>query len=157
MNTTLNKITTRAKQLRKKNPKLKYRDAIKKASIELRREHKIGGATKKSPVKKRVAAIKFIEKKETWRTPAKKIYRVERAKKGTFKGIKQISGIQNSSANRIRSDIERGIQMYNDNIIHLRKEKEKGYQGKINLVKAKLSILKKQLTEQNKLIRLMLK
>lgn len=59
MNNALKKIQTIAKRLRKENPRLKYQDAIKKASIEYK---KMGAAPKKKsssklPVKKNVTTV----------------------------------------------------------------------------------------------------
>lgn len=108
MSTTLNKITTRAKLLRRKNPKMKYIDAVKKASIELRKEGTIGKVKKvvttkkkkkvylvgkRKPVKKRVAAVKYTKRNETRKTPAKKVYRVIRKKNGIFNKMQKVSGI----------------------------------------------------------------
>jgi hypothetical protein len=131
MSTTLNKITARAKQLRKKHPSMKWLDAVKKSSIELRKEGTIGRApvrkvgakkrriTKKAfhkkvgsyseivsmakrntrKKKKRIAAVKFIEKNETKKTPAKKVYRVIRKKSGQFKGMQKVLGISHTDKN----------------------------------------------------------
>lgn len=44
MSATLNKITTKAKQIRKAHPSMKWTAAIKQASATLKREGKIGGA-----------------------------------------------------------------------------------------------------------------
>ena len=64
MSTTLNKITTRAKKIRKIHPSMKWIDAVKKASIELRKDGTIGRApAKKSSVKKRRITKKVINKK----------------------------------------------------------------------------------------------
>jgi hypothetical protein len=55
MSATLNKITTRAKQIRKKHPSMKWTSAIKQASSELRKSGTIGrtGIKKKVVRKKR--------------------------------------------------------------------------------------------------------
>lgn len=150
MNKTLNKITTRAKQLRKKNPKLKYTDAVKKASLELRKEGVIGGVIKKIPSRK--TPIKKPVKRKREVAPKRKVITKISSRKEVIGGV-----IHAPTFNRIRNEIERAIKSYNDNIVNLRKHKEKGYQVKIKLNQSKLAILKKQLTEQNKLIRLMLK
>ena len=83
----LNKITSRAKQLRKINPKLKWIDAVKKASGEYRS----GTKTKTAPPKK-VGATKFLERGESKKTPVKRTIRIERKANGTIKSFKKVAG-----------------------------------------------------------------
>lgn len=45
--------------------------------------------------KRRVAAVKFIERGETRRTKPKKVYRITRSRTGTFKKTKSVSGSPN--------------------------------------------------------------
>lgn len=96
MSTTLKKITAKAKQLRIKNKKLSWRDAVKKASIELRKDKKIPTQTGGSSIKadRRRKALPPGKRKSA----SGKIY-YERRKnrsdvKGTLQGIneKQLIG-----------------------------------------------------------------
>ena len=72
------KAVALAKQLRKKNSKLTYQDAIKLAF-------------KKLP--KKVGAVKIIQKGESKNAKVTKVLEQTRGKKGYFKGYKRISGI----------------------------------------------------------------
>jgi hypothetical protein len=65
MSTALNKITTRAKQLRKKHPHMEWKTAIKKAGVEYR-----GGKIKSAPRKKAVhrKTVKRKKHHKNWGT-----------------------------------------------------------------------------------------
>lgn len=86
-------IITEAKSLRRKHPKRfdTWREYVAQASAIYASKHK-----GKSPVgkKRKVGAVKFIEKKETKRTKPRTI-RVQRKKDGTFKSFKQVGAIDN--------------------------------------------------------------
>ena len=81
----LNKITTRAKQLRKSHPKLTWIDAVKKASGEYRNGSK--------HTTKKVGATKMIERGESKNTPVKRVIRIERKPDGTIKSMKKVGSI----------------------------------------------------------------
>lgn len=78
----LQKITQRAKQIRKAYPKKAWTECIKAASRELKKAGKLG-------------ATLVLEKKETRKTPVKRIVRVTRNSNGTYAGAKtvKVSGI----------------------------------------------------------------
>ena len=73
--THLKKITAAAKAIRRKHPNKKWTDCIKQASKQVK-----------------LGAVKYIEKGETKKTPATKVYRVQRKKAGTFNGYKKVAG-----------------------------------------------------------------
>lgn len=77
----LQKITTRAKQIRKKQPGKKWTACIKQAAREIKAGKKVG-------------ATLLIEKGESRRTKPKKVIQVARTKKGIFKkGSRIIAGM----------------------------------------------------------------
>ena len=79
------KVVAEASKLRKKNPKLTQAQAVKQAwAIQYSKEGK--SKTKK------VAAIKIIEKGESKKAKTKATYQQVRTKKGTYKGLKKVSG-----------------------------------------------------------------
>jgi hypothetical protein len=78
---TVQQISRKAKQIRHKGEK--WLHAIRRASKMLKGERS---------VKRKVAATKFIERGETKRTKAK-VYRRVRTRKGNFKSLKRIVGI----------------------------------------------------------------
>lgn len=80
----LSKITARAKQIRRSSPRTKWTAAIKQAGADYRAG--------------RLGAIKLIERGETKKTPVKKTYRVNRTKKGLFKGTSRVGSISRISA-----------------------------------------------------------
>ena len=73
-------------------------------------------AIKKKSGPKKVAAIKIIEKGESKSTKAKATYQQVRTKKGTYKGLKKISGLHNKI---VVSGIKKGI---NKSMLGLLKE-----------------------------------
>lgn len=87
--TAIQWISKQAKVIRKKHPSMAWSQCIKKASAEYKAKHK--PKTKSAP-KKKVGAVKYVEKGETKNTKPKKVYQVNRTKKGTFKGVKRIAG-----------------------------------------------------------------
>lgn len=86
------KVVAEAGKLRKKNPKLTQAQAVKQAFA----------------MQKKVGAIKIIEKGETKSSKAKATYQQVRTKKGTFKGLKKVGGMNRTikldKAKRIASD-----------------------------------------------------
>jgi hypothetical protein len=80
------KAAAEAKKLRAKNPKLTQAEAVKKAYANLY------GSAKKAAPKKKVGAIKIIEKGENKSSKVTKVLQQKRSKKGTFKGYKTLSG-----------------------------------------------------------------
>ena len=79
------KVVAEASKLRKKNPKLTQAQAVKQAwAIQYSKEGK------SKP--KKVAAIKIIEKGESKKAKPKATYQQVRTKKGTYKGLKKVSG-----------------------------------------------------------------
>lgn len=78
-------IFKEAKKIQRAHPRMDWQKAIQAAS----KKHKKVGAVKK----KKIAAVKFIERGEKRSTPSKKIYRVARSKDGTYKGAKRVNGV----------------------------------------------------------------
>lgn len=78
------KVVAEAGKLRKKNPKLTQAQAVKQAFA----------------MQKKVGAIKIIEKGETKSAKAKSTYQQVRTKKGTFKGLKKIAGVNKKYTNK---------------------------------------------------------
>jgi hypothetical protein len=85
------KVVAEAGKLRKKNPKLTQAQAVKQAWAM---SYSKAGVVKKKSAPKKVAAIKIIEKGETKSAKAKATYQQVRTKKGTFKGLKKVAGVQ---------------------------------------------------------------
>ena len=86
--TALQKIIHRAKQIRKSDKKMLWKDAVKKASAE----HNKG--QKKSVAKKKIGATKLIEKGENKNTPVSKTVLVIRRKNGTIETMKKVAGFR---------------------------------------------------------------
>lgn len=84
----LKKITSRAKALRRKHPTAKWTNLIKQASREIK--GKAPAKAKRS--KRRVSSVKYIDKGEAKNVRPSKVYRIQRSKKGTFKGYKRVAG-----------------------------------------------------------------
>ena len=83
-------VVAEAQKLRKKNPKLTQAQAVKQAwAIEYSK------SGKKKPAKKKVGAIKIVEKGESKKTKPKSTYQVKRTAKGTYKGLKKIGAVGN--------------------------------------------------------------
>lgn len=81
--TTLKKITSEAKRIRRHKPKTTWKSAIKQAA----RRYKSGSLR---PRKKRVSAVKFVEHGEKRSAKPAAVFRVIRSGKGRFKGLKRI-------------------------------------------------------------------
>jgi hypothetical protein len=82
-------VVAEAKKLRKKNPKLTQAQAVKQAwAIEYSK------SGKKKPAKKKVGAIKIVEKGESKKTKPKATYQVKRTAKGTYKGLKKVGAVR---------------------------------------------------------------
>lgn len=82
-NNALALIQKKAKQIRREHPRMKYTDAIKKASASLRHAGKIGATKKKASVKKPIStkskSLKTTLKKDHLRLPHG--YEVEKRKR----------------------------------------------------------------------------
>lgn len=78
MTTALQKITKRAKQLQRKYPGKKWITLVKDAS----REYRAG----------KLGATLLIEKGESKKTRPRKVVKVTRTKKGTYRALKTVSG-----------------------------------------------------------------
>ena len=112
----LKQITAKAKTLYKTGKYKKWTDAIKQASKSLggsgtgthkdTKSHNVNvrvvSGTKK---KKRIGAVKIIQKGETAKSKVTKVLQQVRTKKGQFKGYRSISGIP------IKSEIKRLEQL----------------------------------------------
>jgi len=95
-----------AKRLQRAQPR-KYADwqkAVKAAGKKIK-----SGRRKRKPA--RTGAVKFIERGETKRTRAKKVYRVKRTKTGTFKGVKSVGAVK-SPAQHIKAAREAFGEQY---------------------------------------------
>jgi hypothetical protein len=88
INTTLKRITTRARSLQRSHPNTKWTDLIKKASREIKGKKKAPTRTKR----RKVASVKYIDKGEKKNVRPSKVYRIKRNKRGTFKGYSRVAG-----------------------------------------------------------------
>jgi len=139
-NNTLAKIRVRAKALQRKNKNLKWIDAIKKASAELRKEKKIGVQTGTSN--------KSIDRTKKAKAPGKrksstgKVYYERRAnrsdKKGTLTGVSE-KALIGAIKNRVESKM--GAAYVSKENAKLKKDKNK-YQKIIVECRTKLKKLK---------------
>ena len=120
-NETLKKITTRAKLIRRKRPGMKYTNAVKEASKQLKREGKIGVAKKKKWIQKAVnprhkGYCSPVTKKTC--TPRRKAL-AERFKKhqiGKVKIRKRVGGI--SKIKQLENQLGREyVKFYNETTI----------------------------------------
>lgn len=84
--TAIQWISKEAKAIRKKHPSFAWSQCIKKASANYKAKHKT------TTTKKKVGAVKYVEKGEPKSAKAKKVYQVNRTKKGTFKSVTRIAG-----------------------------------------------------------------
>lgn len=96
MSTHLQKITAKAKQLRKQHPNMKWTSLIKMAAKKVKPAAKKRSAPKKR--KARVGAYKVIEKRESRSAKPSAVYRVNRTKKGTVKSVNRVAGVPNTVA-----------------------------------------------------------
>lgn len=119
---TLQQITTKAKVLYKTGKYKKWTDAIKAAS-KLVKKKPVKKAVKKAAKKRKVGAIKIIEKGETKNTRPKKVYQYTRSKTGTFKGLKTISGV-NAAGKKIISE-KLKTALYKKETAKLKRDKNK--------------------------------
>lgn len=93
-------ITTEAKQLRRKYPRRfshlanPWRDGyMAQASAAYARKHKGKSPKGKKKTKKKIGAVKYVEKKENKATKPKTVYKIVRNKKGQYKKIQSIGSI----------------------------------------------------------------
>lgn len=140
MTNHLKAITTKAKAIRKRHPSMKWTDCIKMASG------------------KKVGAIKIIQKGETKKTPAKKVFMQKRAKKGTFKSMNRVGAVQNilnlkdSNIDRIKkinsylNHSEGAIIKYEQQLGLLKGKEKKWIQHNINYIKKQRLSWKKEIT-----------
>ena len=86
MSATLKKITARAKLIRKRHPSMKWTNAIKQSSAELKRSGAIGKAAKKKPVKRKAVKRKKRVVKKLYQTgKSTRIYDERRKAKASGK------------------------------------------------------------------------
>lgn len=78
--THLQKMTTRAKRLRKEHPRLSWQDALKRAAKDLKKTSRVG-------------AYKVIERGEPKAARPSATYQVDRTKAGTFRGMKKVGSV----------------------------------------------------------------
>jgi|SRR5882672_556760 len=135
-------IIREAKTLRRKGRNLKqWKEYVAQASAIYAKKHK-----GKSPVgkkRKRVSAVKFIERGESPRTKPKHVYRVNRTKSGTFKGTTAISGIgthvlKAAIKERIKKTVDKAIL---NKFYAKTKKLKRHYQKQITSGKAELKKL----------------
>lgn len=147
------KAVVLAKQIRKKNSKITYQEAIKLAFKKL---PKTVGAAKKhtdtkshnvnirvvSGVKKKLGAVKIIQKGETKNSKVTKVLEQVRGKKGLFKGYKRIAGLYDKER-----ELKSWTSVYSRLQGELLNEKDKKEKNKIRkeiaIAKSIISNLKK--------------
>jgi hypothetical protein len=149
----LKKITDLAKQIRKKNPNMKYLDAVKKAGAEYRK----GKTAKPSPVKRKAAAKK--------KAPVRKAAVKKTAKKRTAPAVKQgalfgrngISGKAMDQIKDMQNDVmamEAQNAVYKKYKLQEKKTSEKMvWSRKIKLNSDYITTLKKQIQSLKKHIK----
>jgi len=128
-------IINEAKKLRRKDHSRKeWKEYVAQASAIYARKH--GGKSpvgkKKKQSRKKVSAVKFIERGErpNARGP---IVRINRTRKGTFKNFKRLDGINTSSATHIdKNRIHANIQLGRITAGTLRSELKKRIKEKID-------------------------
>lgn len=139
--TVLQQITTRAKAIRKANPAIKWTDAIKKASAELKR----------TPVKKRAVSGTKSPKKAA--KPAKVVVR---AKKATvIAGIGCTSRAAMAQMNAVMSGIEKQekvIKQLAGKVKEVPAKDKPMYRREMSNAKAMLAGLKKAKSAYKKLV-----
>ena len=139
-NTTLAKIRARAKALQRKNKNLKWIPAIKKASVELRKEKKIGVQTGSS--NKKIDRSKKAAKPGKRKSASGKVYYERRKNRsdvpGTLTGVSEAKMI---GAIRARVEEKMGKAYVARDNAKLKRDK-KTYQKVITECKVKLRKLK---------------
>ena len=84
----------KAKQLYKTGRYKRFSDAVKAAyGKKTANRKKISSRRRSKATRKKVSAVKLIERGENRRTKAKRIVRVNRTRKGTFKKFSTVTGI----------------------------------------------------------------
>jgi hypothetical protein len=151
------KVVAEAKKLRKKNPKLTQPQAVKQAWAIMY-------------AKKKVGATKIIERGENKNAKVTKVLQRVRSKKGTFKGMKKVSGgtHKDTKSHNVNIRVVSGVDMYkirdmieseiknNFKLLDIFKtypfKNSIEKKSAIKKVKSNILLQKKQLREQNKLI-----
>ena len=127
-------ITKEAKKLRKDYPKrfATWKEYVAQASAIYASKHK-----GKSPVgKKKIGAIKIVEKGKSKNAKPKAIYEYSRSKKGTFKGLKKIGATKPSThkdtkSHNVNIRVVSGIQK---TISGMQKNYTAIYQTKLHII-----------------------
>lgn len=125
----LKKITTRAKALRRKHPTAKWTNLIKEAAKQVK------GKKKATSKRRRVSSVKYIDKGEKKNVRPTKVYRINRTKKGNFKGYTRVAGAK--TVTQILSDARRALivdmaQLSAKKMVTVKKRKRNELQKKIN-------------------------
>lgn len=156
-NSTLNKITTRAKRIRSANKKMPWIDAVKKASRQLKSEGKIG--TAKPSTRQTGSSNKKRDRIKKAKPPGKRIVKhpggkntvyYERRKNRSDKPG-QLTGMP-SNMYAVRDGIERDIK---NQLVLIEKTKvatgmtKQGKKISLNIQKGYLAALRRRLREQN--------
>lgn len=104
--TAIQWISKEAKAIRKKQPLLSWSECIKIASALYKAKHKT------TTIKKKVGAVKYVEKGEPKSAKAKKVYQVNRTKKGTYKSVTRIAGTsthKDTKSHNVRINVMSGV------------------------------------------------
>jgi hypothetical protein len=90
MSNNLKKITTAAKKLRKEHPKMQWQQAVKKASSQLKKGHKMAGTSTATPARRQSGTVIVGTKKKSHRrvsgTKSQKVMGVLVATAGSVAG-----------------------------------------------------------------------
>jgi hypothetical protein len=106
----ITKISARAKQIRRKHPGKSWKACIKAASAEYR-AGSLGKASGKTKRRRKVGATLLIERNETRRTRPKRVVRIKRTSKGTFKGA-SLAGVSSAALKaELRSKLKSRLAM----------------------------------------------
>lgn len=136
----LRKITNKAKALRKKHPTAKWTNLIKAAAKQVK------GKKATSRKRRRVSSVKYIDKGEKKNVTPSKVYRINRTKKGNFKGYTRIAGPK-KTVTQILSDAKRALiidmaQLTAKKLVTVKKRKRNELQKKISAKRSLYNKLK---------------
>ena len=137
MSNTLQKITARAKQIHKAQPKKKWTDCIKQASRELKRSGKLGSATKpkKDPNRQTGSSSLAFDKRVRAKAPGKRVVKHPGGKSTVYyERRKNRSDKPGSLAGHNMKNIISDVKRSKDNFDRLKLEL-KEYQGKLKAAK----------------------
>lgn len=146
--TAIEWITKEAKKLRKDYPKRfkTWREYVSQASAIYKSKSKPG----LSKVKKKIGAIKIVEKGESKNAKPKATYEFSRTKKGTYKSVKKIAGAKPSThkdnkSHNVNIRVVSGVYKFTPNelnFLQTEHKKSKGYKYRAKILFGQPIVLK---------------